>query len=62
VEKTAKWYIDIEQAELEEVNRYASMTPLERLQILFSLINPTPDDPNSPRLERVARFVDLGEG
>jgi len=59
VEKVAKWYSSFEDVERDSIRRYAMLSPLERLRILFTLVNPRPDDPNTPRLERTAQFIDL---
>jgi len=59
MEKVAQWFDSFEEAENARYREYALMSPAERLRILFTLINPRPDDADAPRLERVAEFTKL---
>ncbi len=62
MEKVIRIFASHQEAEEAELDRYARMTPEERLRILFTLVNPNPNDPDTPRLERVAKFIKLRRG
>ena len=62
VEKIIRKFNSHEEADAADLAYYRSLSPLERLQILFELVSPDQDDPNAPqeRLQRVYRVVKRG--
>jgi hypothetical protein len=60
--KEAKVFRSFRESEAADKEFYQSLTPEERLAIVFELIaRATPDEPE-PRLERVYRITKLHDG
>jgi hypothetical protein len=61
MERTIQVFKSHAEAEAADHAFYASLTPEQRMEILFELIRRGSDDPEQ-RLERVCRVVKRGEG
>ncbi len=63
MEKVVRKYRSHQEAEEADIEYYRSLTPEQRLEILYTLVEQSldPDDPNARRLQRVVRKVPLEE-
>lgn len=60
MERVVRKFDSFEEAEQADLEYYRSLTPEQRLDILFELVAQVNGE-NPPRLERVCRVVKLGE-
>jgi uncharacterized protein YdeI (YjbR/CyaY-like superfamily) len=61
VEKTARIFHSFAEADKAEAQYYRSLTPEQRLEILFDLVDSQKPDETEQRLERVCRIIKLQE-
>jgi uncharacterized protein YdeI (YjbR/CyaY-like superfamily) len=61
VEKTARIFHSFAEADKAEGEYYRSLTPEQRLEILFDLVKSQQPDEPEQRLERVCRIIKLQE-
>jgi uncharacterized protein YdeI (YjbR/CyaY-like superfamily) len=61
VEKTARIFRSFAEADKAEAEYYRSLTPEQRLEILFDLVQSQQPDGTYQRLERVCRIIKLQE-
>lgn len=61
VEKTARIFHSFAEADRAEAEYYRSLTPEQRLDILFDLVQSQQPDEAEQRLERVCRIIKLKE-
>jgi hypothetical protein len=61
MEKTARVFHSFAEADKTEGEYYRSLTPEQRLEILFDLVESMPPDEPEQRLERVCRVIKLQE-
>jgi uncharacterized protein YdeI (YjbR/CyaY-like superfamily) len=61
MEKTARVFSSFAEADKAEAEYYRSLTPAQRLEILFQLVQSQQTDEVEPRLERVCRIIKLQE-
>jgi hypothetical protein len=59
VEKTVRIFHPFAEVEKAEVEFYRSLTPWQRLEILFDLVQSQQPDETEQRLERVCRIIKL---
>jgi hypothetical protein len=61
VEKVARIFRSFAEADQADVEYYRSLTPEQRLEILFELVKSQKSDGPEQRLERVCRIIKLQE-
>jgi uncharacterized protein YdeI (YjbR/CyaY-like superfamily) len=61
MEKAARVFHSFAEADQAEKEYYRSLTPEQRLEILFDLVKTQQPDEVEPRLERVYRVIKLQE-
>jgi uncharacterized protein YdeI (YjbR/CyaY-like superfamily) len=61
VEKTVRIFHSFAEADQAEAQYYRSLTPEQRLEILFDLVQSQMPDETEQRLERVYRVIKLQE-
>lgn len=63
MEKVVRQFRSHQEAEEADIEYYRSLTPEQRLEILYTLVEQSldPNDPNARRLQKVVRKVPLEE-
>ena len=61
VEKVARVFHSFAEADAADAEYYRSLTPEQRLEILFALVKAQQPDGTEQRLERVCRIIKLQE-
>ena len=59
MEKIARVFHSFAEAEKAELEYYRSLTPEQRLEILFDMVHAQQPDESQQRLERVCRIIKL---